>query len=316
MKTLPNLFSRIIDPWYPSSAIGLAKGVVSVVHLDRGRGNTCRLRNAATFNIASTLIQPGFDEPNLENPAQIADILKQLVASVGLMRQKRWSIALPEASARTLVLTMDALPQGGELQEVLQWKIERGFGAELGELSIAKERLQRDSQGRDRYLVVAVRRSVLGEYERLFDTLGWRAGLVLPRHIGEAQWLIRNGGVGDALLLSGSDQGFTAVIFRGKQPLILRTVSCAPDECDDELYRLLLFYRDRRADVDGAASNISRLMVLGEGLQKDRVGEIVNETIGGALRPLEAEDLGLELPSRELSFDAIAAPAGLATLSF
>lgn len=313
---MPNLFSRIVDPWYPSSAIGFEKGVLSVVHLERGRGSTCRIRNAATFNIADSLIQPSFDDTNIENPAQVADILKQLVASVGLMRQKRWSIALPEASARTLVLTMESQTQGGELQEVLQWKIERGFGAELGELSIAKEKLQKDTQGRDRYLVVAVRRTVLGEYERLFDSLGWRAGLILPRHIGESQWLIKNGGAGDALLLSGSDHGFTAVIFRGKQPLILRTVSCTPEEYDDELYRLLLFYRDRRADVDGDGANISRLMVLGEGLHKERVGEIVNETTGGDLRPLDAEDLGLQLPTRDLSFDAIAAPAGLATLSW
>jgi hypothetical protein len=33
------------------------------------------------------------------------------------------------------------------------------------------------------------------------------------------------------------------------------------------------------------------------------------------LRVLDAEELGLQLPSSELSFDAIAAPAGLATLS-
>jgi len=33
------------------------------------------------------------------------------------------------------------------------------------------------------------------------------------------------------------------------------------------------------------------------------------------LRALDAEDLGLQLPSSDLSFDAIAAPAGLATLS-
>jgi len=57
-------------------------------------------------------------------------------------------------------------------------------------------------------------------------------------------------------------------------------------------------------------------MVIGEGLTKERVSEIVNETTGGDLRPLEADDLGLHLPGRDLSFDAIAAPAGLATLSF
>ena len=57
-------------------------------------------------------------------------------------------------------------------------------------------------------------------------------------------------------------------------------------------------------------------MIMGEGITKERAGEIVNETIGGDLRPLDAHDLGLQLPSRDFSFDAIAAPAGLATLSF
>jgi hypothetical protein len=34
------------------------------------------------------------------------------------------------------------------------------------------------------------------------------------------------------------------------------------------------------------------------------------------LRSLDAGDVGLQLVTRELSFDAIAAPAGLATLSW
>ena len=312
---MPNLISRLIEPHYPSSAVGLEKDLVSVVHLEKARGGACRIRNAATIEIAESLIQPSFDNPNLENPTQLAEILRQLVTSVGLIRQKRWSVALPEASARTLVLIMEPETSAGELQEVLKWKIERGFAAEVADLSIAKEKLEKDAQGRDRYLVIAVRRTVLADYERVFESLGWRVGLVLPRHIGESQWLARNGSHGDALLLSGSPQGFTAVIFRGKQPLIVRSVSCTPEECEDELYRLLLFYRDRRTDGQEAMANLTRLMVLGEGLPKQRVGAIVNETVGGDLRVLEAEDLGLLLPTRDLSFDAIAAPAGLATLS-
>ena len=314
---MANLISRIIEPWYPSAAIGLEKGVVSVVHLDRLRGNACAVRRAATFNISDSLIRPGFDTANIENVAQLAEVLRQLVASAGLMRQKRWSIALPEASARTLVLTLESQPgSNAELQDILKWKIERGFGAELDELSVARERLQKDAQGRDRYLAIAVRRDVLREYEATFEALGWRAGLVLPRHIGEAQWLIRNGSAGDGLLLSASSDGFTAVIFRGKHPLIVRTVSCTPEECEDELYRLLLFYRDRRAEGEEGTTNLSRLMVIGDGLRKERVGQIVNETTGGNLRILDAADFGLQLPSGDFKFDTIAAPAGLATLSW
>lgn len=314
---MPNLLSRLIDPWYPATAIGLEKGVASVVQLERVKGSVCKLRRAATFNIAESLVRPGFEETNIENTAQLAGVLNELATSAGLLRQKRWSMSLPEATTRTLVLTMESQSQSaGELQDVLRWKIERGFGVPLEELSISKERLQKDPQGRDRYLVIAVKKAVLAEYEKVLETLGWRAGLILPRHLGEAQWLVRNGSAGDSLLLSGSSQGFTGVIFRDKHPLIVRTVTCTEDEFEDEFYRLLLFYRDRSGPETGEGPHLARLMVVGEGITKQRAGEIVNETTGGDLRPLQAEDLGLQLPSREFSFDSIAAPAGLATLSW
>jgi Tfp pilus assembly PilM family ATPase len=314
---MPNLLSRIVDPRYPATAIGLEKGVASVVHLERIKGATCKLRRAATFNIAESLVRPGFDETNIEQPNQLVGVLNELAASAGLLKQKRWSMSLPEATTRTLVLILESPAQSAaELQDVLKWKVERGFGAPIEELSISRERLQKDSQGRDRYLVIAVRKSVLAEYESVLEALGWRAGLILPRHLGEAQWLVRNGSTGDSLLLSGSSQGFTGVIFRDKHPLIVRTVTCTEDEFEDEFYRLLLFYRDRTTPEGAGGHTLARLMVIGEGITKQRAGEIVNETTGGDLRPLQAEDLGLQLPSRDFSFDSIAAPAGLATLSW
>jgi Tfp pilus assembly PilM family ATPase len=314
---MPNLLSRLIDPWYPATAIGLEKGVASVVQLERVKGSLCKLRRAATFNIAESLVRPSFEETNIENVPQLASVLNELATSAGLLRQKRWSLSLPEATARTLVLTLESQSQSaGELQDVLRWKIERGFGVPVEELSVSKERLQKDPQGRDRYLVIAVKRAVLAEYEAVLESLGWRAGLILPRHLGEAQWLVRNGSAGDSLLLSGSSQGFTGVIFRDKHLLIVRTVECTEEEFEDEFYRLLLFYRDRSTPETGGAPGLARLMVVGEGITKQRAGEIVNEAMGGDLRPLEAEDLGLQLPSRDFSFDSIAAPAGLATLSW
>src|ERR1051325_10284166 len=314
---MANLLSRLIDPWYPATAIRMEKGIASVVQLERVKGSVCKLRRAATFNIAESLVRPHFEETNIESPPQVAAVLNELATSAGLLRQKRWSLSLPEATARTLVLTLESQSQSAsELQDVLRWKIERGFGVPLEDLSVSKERLQKDLQGRDRYLVIAVKKAILAEYEAVLQSLGWRAGLIMPRHLGEAQWLVRNGGAGDSLLLSGSSQGFTGVIFRDKHPLIVRTVKCTEDEFEDEFYRLLLFYRDRSAPESGNEQGLARLMVIGEGITKERAGEIVNETTGGDLRPLQAEDLGLQLPSRDFSFDSIAAPAGLATLSW
>ncbi|HJX92285.1 MAG TPA: hypothetical protein VJ372_17425 [Pyrinomonadaceae bacterium] len=315
---MPNLISRIIEPWYPATAIGLEKAVASVVHLEKGRGNTFTVRRAATFNIDDSIISPDFENRNIANPAQLATVLSELANSAGLVRQKRWSLSLPEATARTLVLTMESPAQSAsELQDVLRWKMERGFGAPLEDLSVSREPLGKDDQGRDRYLTIAIRKDILAEYEAVLASLGWRAGLILPRHLGESQWLLRNGTPGDSLLLSRSDNGFTAVILRGRHPLIVRTVTCPDHECEDEFYRLLLFYRDRRAnDGNESVMTLNRLMVVGNGLlTRERAGEIVNETTGGNLRPLGAQDLGLHIPGRDLSFDAIAAPAGLASLS-
>jgi len=315
---MANLVSRIIEPWYPSAAIGLDEGLASVVQLQRVKGNACRLQRAASANIAASLVRPSFDEPNIESRSQLAAVLKDLAASAGLSRQKRWSLSLPETTTRTTVFTIESQPQSGaELQDVLKWKIERAFGAPLEELSVSREKMQRDTQGRDRYLAIAVKKSIRAEYEAVLESLGWRAGLILPRHLGEAQWLVRNGGAGDSLLLSGSSQGFTGVIFRDRHPLIVRTVACGEGEFEDEFYRFLLFYRDRNIpESTGEHIPLQRLMVIGEEITKQRAGEIVNETTGGDLRPLAAEDLGLHLPNRDFSFDSIAAPAGLATLSW
>jgi hypothetical protein len=176
---------------------------------------------------------------------------------------------LPEATARTLVLTMESQSQSAsELQEVLKWKIERGFSAPLEELSISKERLQKDAQGRDRYLVIAVKKAILAEYEAVLESLGWRAGLILPRHLGEAQWLMRNGAAGDSLLVSGSSQGLPALSFATSI-----CCSCAPLSAPKTSSRtsftdcccsIEIAVRRNRARV----RVLMRLMVIGEGITK------------------------------------------------
>jgi hypothetical protein len=313
-------FTKLISPRYPANALGIESNSASVVLLERRRPAGFALRRAATIALPTSLVQPSFDERNITDTREMADTLAELVTSAGLARQRKWSAALPEAAARTVIITMESVPASrAETEEVLRWKIERGFGAPLEELRVARERLSADAQGHPRYLATATRESVIAEYEAVFAALGWRAGLVLPRHVGEVRWLARGGRSGDALLLSSHAEGFTAMLIRGTQPVIVRSVMCEPEDRDDELFRLLLFYRDRLAPVDDTAAadhSLERLLVVGDGFSKDHVSEIINETLGVNLPALGPEDVGLNLPTRDLSFDVIAAPAGLATLAW
>jgi len=55
---------------------------------------------------------------------------------------------------------------------------------------------------------------------------------------------------------------------------------------------------------------------VGDWLDKQRVVEITQESLGVNLKPMNAADVGLMIPPGDLAFDTIAAPAGLARLAW
>ena len=308
-----DIFATLLAPRLPASAVGIEKDSAAVVQLDRAHGGFV-IKRAASVALPDDLIRPSFDEQNIANPADLKATLADLLTSAGLLRQRKWSVSLPETATRTAIVSLEAANSKREQEEMLEWKIERTFGAPLPELRVAREPLPPDGRNQKRYFVTAVRLPVLAEYESVFASLGWQAGLVLPRHIGEEQWL-RNGHRGTGLLLTGHDEGFTAVLMRDNRPFIMRTVFCETQDCDDEIHRVMLFYRDR-AGGETAPGSIDRLLVIGDQLNRKRVAEIAQETLGVNLNPMDAADVGLMIPDRQISFDLIAAPAGLARMAW
>ncbi len=310
------MLSKLLKPRFPSAAVGIEKGTASIVQLDRRRGGFV-IRRASSINLPHDLIRPTFDESNITDPSELVAALSDLMTSAGLLRQRKWSVALPEASTKAAILTLEgAAGSRNEVEEVLQWKTERALGAPLNELRIAREQMPPNEQKQPRYLVTGIRLEVLAEYESVFAALHWQTGLILPRHAGEEQWL-RHGKNGDALLLTTHIDGFTAILMRQNQLVTLRSVVCDKDECDDELHRFLLFYRDRAGSPAGEeAPTVNRLLVFGQLLDKQRVADVMRETLGVSLRPLDATDVGLTIPAGDIPFDVIAAPAGLARLAW
>jgi Tfp pilus assembly PilM family ATPase len=311
-----NPLGKLLKPRFPPCAVGIDSGGAAVVQLDRARGGFT-VKRAASINLPTGLVRASFDESNIDDPAELTRDLSDLLAAAGLLHQHKWSVTLPETSTRAAVLALEGAPTSRrELEEVLEWKIERSFGVPLSELRVSRDQLAPDSQRQSRYLITAIRLSVLAEYEAIFAGLGWQAGLILPRHAGEEQWL-RNGQQGDGLLVTAHAEGFTAVLMRNNQPITLRAVFCEAEECDDELHRVLLFYRERSgSNGSGDSASVDRLLLVGDWLDKQRVVTIAQETLGVMLRPLTAADVGLVIPARDLAFDTIAAPAGLARLAW
>jgi len=304
------MFSFITEPSYPKAAIGLEKESATVLSLQKEGRYGFSIRNAASVQLPASLLQPQFLESNVSSRQGLATVLYEAAGLAGLLKQKNWSVALPSKTARTAILTVEA-GSGGNIDEVLDWKSEQSFGVPAAALRITKNRLSPDKEGRARYVATAVKLSVIDEYETVFEDLGWKAGLILPRPVCESNWLLRYGHTADSLLLSSQEDGFTAVLFSNGEPNVIRSVTCTESEKDDEIYRLLLFYNDR-VGMDRGSQSLDRVLAIGTDLRLSRINEIAQEALGRPVSILNSNDVGLSCPNSSIGFDEIAAPAGLA----
>ena len=310
------MFSSITQPRFPNAALGIEKTGISAVALKGNGRRQFSIKQAATVELAPGVMNPSFLDTNIAAPHEFAASLREVVEIAGLLNQKRWSVALPSNTARTAILALESEPASkSESAEVLDWKAEQSFGAPAAELRLAMQKISPDKDGRIRYFATAVKLSVIDEFETHFESMGWKAGLILPRAVGEANWLMDRPVDNDSLLISSNNDGFTALLLRGAEPAVVRSVTCTPDEIDDEVYRLVMFYNDR---FGGTAGNgiLERLMVVGSNFVPSRIQDIAAEALGRELLVLSPDELGLSIPGGGLSFDEIAAPAGLAALGF
>ncbi|MDI1240438.1 MAG: hypothetical protein PSX80_00790, partial [bacterium] len=277
----------------------------------RGRFGVDR---AATVELPPRLITPSFTDHNIASVPEFRTLLEEAVITAGLLSQKSWSVSLPSSTARSAILTLDSASKG-DIEEVLEWKAEQSFGAPSDQLRITRYKISDDRDGKQRYFATAIKLSVIDEYESVFEQFGWKAGLILPRAVAETQWLLNESTAMDSLLISSQSDGFTAVLLRGNEPSVVRSVTCAPNEIDDEVYRLLMFYNDRFSDAQGG-NLLNRLLLIGRDLVSDKIRAISADAFGRTLAIVRSEDVGFNVPVGSLNFDDLAAPAGLATFGW
>lgn len=310
------MFEFLTQPSFPNAAVGIEHNAISALSLRReGRGRY-GIERAATIELPKGLVTPSFTDRNISSIPEFRILLEEAVISAGMLNQKNWSIALPSNTARSAILTIDNdRSSKGQVEEVVDWKAEQSFGSPSTELRITKYPINNDRDGKLRYFATAVKLAVIDEYETVFEQFGWKAGLILPRAVAETKWLFAGNGVTDSLLISSQADGFTAVILRGGEPTVVRSVTCGSSEVDDEIYRLLMFYNDRFTDSP-SGNMLDRLLLIGRELVPDRIRAISSEAFGRALTVLRSDDIGLNIPVGSLSFDDLAAPAGLASFGW
>jgi Tfp pilus assembly PilM family ATPase len=313
VPVLSSIWQRLTTPGWPRTALSINETHLALTTL-RKRGAELEPSNLGVLCLPKGLVRAHFSEPNITSEADLLEKLRETMAQAGHRRLRRVAVALPACSARSLVFTLENVPNDRrELAQMIEWKVERSLGVRISELRIQHRRLS-DFNGRSQWLVSAVHEQVLAQYERVFRKLGWQPGLILSQTLGEAQWLMRADLPDDQALVSLRDDGFDAVIVRGTEPILVREVNCSPEEREDEFFRLLVFYRDRLMPEEGQA-NLARLLTLGSVYEQRRFREVLAAALENVAVLLDPAQIGLRVePSAP--FKEFAAAAGLATLAW
>jgi hypothetical protein len=300
-------------PRVPNLAGGFIDDNFALVDLRRKRNGFAIASSAAT-KLPTGIVVPAFDQANIGQPEELIRIIRQTAEASGLSNRKRWSIALPEGAARTFVIPLESKPAGKrELDEILSWKIERVIAYPATELRASRQRLT-PVEGKERYLVTVARENVIAEYEAIFEAIGWQVGLIVPRHLGEAQWLLWDQMPGDKMLVSGNRSGFTVVVMRNGDPVMIRVYECEADTQMDELHRSAVYYRDK---VENAAGKfeLTGLLVIG-GVDPFEAQKVLADALDHTPAVINPTQFGFDLTGEAIPFDQIAGAAGLATLAW
>jgi hypothetical protein len=133
--------------------------------------------------------------------------------------------------------------------------------------------------------------------------------------MGEVQWLMWDDAPGDKMLVSANRTGFTSLIVRNGDPVLVRTHLCDRHSIFDELHRFALYYRDRMVGESGAANTLTRILVLG-GIDLADARRAVADAIDSHPQALDPAEFGMDLKGEAIQFDHLAAAAGLATISW
>jgi hypothetical protein len=118
----------------------------------------------------------------------------------------------------------------------------------------------------------------------------------------------------DQVVVSLNERGFDTVIVRRKEPLMVREVECAPEERENEFYRLMVFYRDRLS-LEGNHNPISRALMIGPAFEQRLFRSVLASAMERPVTALEPQQIGLRI-DQSAPFNHFAAAGGLATMAW
>ena len=263
----------------------------------RGAGKP-RIVNAKTYRLAAGTFTPAVVTPQLANEAALTETLRRLKMETG--RWDRVSLLLPDSWFRINLVDLPSLPtHPAEALEVVRWSLKRTLPIPPDQLRVAYSLLSRSGEGA-KVLVLSAMDSTLSAIERVFAAAGLDVILIEP--LGLNIWnaiAVREGDTpGDRLFVYVRDEDFTTAVFRGSQPLFIRSRNLSGDRTLEQEIRLSATYlRDSLAATEFANCYVA-------GRNGSDVHGVLAEEFMTQVRPVALRDYADDVPADLGGLDA------------
>lgn len=196
----------------------------SLMHARFARGKHLpRVLQAKSYRIADDTFSTSVVTPELVNEAAFAETLRRLKLETG--RWEKASLLLPDSWFRMNLIELPTFNERApDAAEIVRWSLKRTLPIPPEELRVAYEVLQR-TPSVVKLLVVSALEKTLAKLEAAFTSAG--ITLVMIEPVGLNLWntiaVRENGAPGDRLFVYVREREFTTAVFKGSQPIFVRS---------------------------------------------------------------------------------------------
>jgi len=240
-KGLVETITEFFKPQAPLWACELTQKHVIVAGVNSGRN---KIADKVTADLPTAHDQDGTRQ-----------VVRQLLSNTAF-RGSEIAVVVPDETARIAFLTAEKPSRDPQEQRTfIRWKLKKSIPFDVDTAQVAYHILgpHRTGSGVD-MLVALSPRSVVQQYETLFDNLEIHAGVVLPSTLAALNLLTPP--AGDTLFLKVAPDCVTTTIFQNRRMQFYRRVTDM--SLYDAVFPTILYYQDKLA---GKA--LERLYVCG-----------------------------------------------------
>jgi type IV pilus assembly protein PilM len=204
-------------------------------------------RTSVQAKFASALpagtIANSYSEPNIRNRELVRSTVRRLLSESGFTGSEI-VVVVPDDTVRIAFLSAENRSKNSEEQETfIRWKLKKTIPFDVDSAQIAYRVLSsRHGNSAVDLMVVLSPRSVVEEYENLFDDLDIHAGMVIPSTLAVLELL--KPPAGDSLVLKVSRDCVTTTIFKDGRIQFYRRIADAASPYD-AAYPTVMYYQDK-----------------------------------------------------------------------